>query len=50
MSALAGKLKAFVFGSPNGQKVYQNLEAADVPVTTADCRSCANPCDQGKHP
>ncbi|OAX40649.1 hypothetical protein K503DRAFT_714071 [Rhizopogon vinicolor AM-OR11-026] len=46
MSALSGKLKAFVFGSPNGQEVYQDLKAADVPVTTADCRSCAEPCDQ----
>jgi len=50
MSALSGTLKAFVFGSSNGQKVYQNLQAADVPVTTADCRSCADPCDQGEHP
>ncbi|KAG2370036.1 Sucrase/ferredoxin-like-domain-containing protein [Suillus spraguei] len=44
--SLTGKLKAFVFGSPNGPKVYQNLKTADVPVTTAECRSCADPCDQ----
>ncbi|KAG1892706.1 Sucrase/ferredoxin-like-domain-containing protein [Suillus subluteus] len=45
-SSLTGKLKAFVFGSPNGTNVYQNLETANVPVTTAECRSCADPCDQ----
>ncbi|KAG2152938.1 Sucrase/ferredoxin-like-domain-containing protein [Suillus clintonianus] len=45
-SALTGKLKAFVLGSPNAKKVYQNLQAADIPVTTAECRSCADPCDQ----
>ncbi|KAG2151993.1 Sucrase/ferredoxin-like-domain-containing protein [Suillus cothurnatus] len=44
--SLPGKLKAFVFGSPDGTNVYQNLENADVPVTTAECRSCADPCDQ----
>lgn len=26
--------------------VYQSLKTADVPVSTADCRSCAHPCDQ----
>ncbi|KAG1753811.1 Sucrase/ferredoxin-like-domain-containing protein [Suillus paluster] len=46
MNALTGKLRAFVFGPPNGKKVYQKLKAADVPVTTAECRSCADPCDQ----
>ncbi|KAG2058905.1 hypothetical protein BDR06DRAFT_950154 [Suillus hirtellus] len=45
-SSLAGKLKAFVFSPHNGLKVYQDLKAADVPVTTAECRSCADPCDQ----
>ncbi|EIN09917.1 hypothetical protein PUNSTDRAFT_113235 [Punctularia strigosozonata HHB-11173 SS5] len=25
------------------------LREADVPVTDADCRSCPNPCDEGKH-
>lgn len=47
-SSLAGKLRAFVFNPHNGPKVYQDLKAADVPVTTAECRSCADPCDQGE--
>ncbi|KAF9221906.1 hypothetical protein BS17DRAFT_841748 [Gyrodon lividus] len=47
MSVL-GKFKAFIAGYLPGdiQKVYDDLNAADVPVTEADCRSCADPCDQ----
>ncbi|KIJ70322.1 hypothetical protein HYDPIDRAFT_122003 [Hydnomerulius pinastri MD-312] len=50
MTAL-GKFKAFITGrlSSESQQVYDNLKAADVPVVEADCRSCADPCDQGGH-
>ncbi|KAG1874668.1 Sucrase/ferredoxin-like-domain-containing protein [Suillus subalutaceus] len=44
--SLIGQLKAFVFGSPNSPEVYRTLKIADVPVTTAECRSCADPCDE----
>ncbi|KAF8559050.1 hypothetical protein OG21DRAFT_1474462 [Imleria badia] len=47
MTVLA-KFKAFLAGSlpPDAQKVYDDLQAADVPVSNAICRSCPNPCDQ----
>ncbi|KIL00394.1 hypothetical protein PAXRUDRAFT_821765 [Paxillus rubicundulus Ve08.2h10] len=47
MAALR-KIKAFITGPLPGdsKKVYDDLKAADVPVTEADCRSCADPCDQ----
>ncbi|KAG2151990.1 Sucrase/ferredoxin-like-domain-containing protein [Suillus cothurnatus] len=44
--SLAGQLKAFLFGLPSGPEIFQTLKTADVPVTTAECRSCADPCDQ----
>ncbi|KAG9317244.1 Sucrase/ferredoxin-like-domain-containing protein [Chiua virens] len=47
MSVLA-KFKAFLSGSlpPDAQKVYEDLRAADIPVSDAACRSCPDPCDQ----
>lgn len=32
---------------PDARKVYDDLRAADVPVSDAACRSCPDPCDQG---
>ncbi|KAG0705435.1 Sucrase/ferredoxin-like-domain-containing protein [Suillus ampliporus] len=46
MNSLSGKLRTLVSGPPTSPKVYQNLKVADIPVTTAECRSCADPCDQ----
>jgi len=28
-------------------QAFSELQAADVPVSTADCRNCADPCDEG---
>lgn len=37
-----------LLGSPvEKQSIYEQLDASDVPVTSADCRTCSNPCDQG---
>ncbi|PFH52696.1 hypothetical protein AMATHDRAFT_2085 [Amanita thiersii Skay4041] len=42
------KLQALVYGQQDELDiVQQQLRASDVPVTSADCRSCPNPCDQG---
>lgn len=47
-----GKFKAFLAGTlpPDAQKVYDDLRAADVPISDAVCRSCPDPCDQGECP
>jgi len=49
MTVLA-KFKAFLAGTfpPDAQKVYDDLRAADVPISDAACRSCPHPCDQGE--
>lgn len=49
MTVLA-KFKAFLSGSlpSDAQKVYDDLRAADVPVSDEVCRSCPDPCDQGE--
>ncbi|EIW82256.1 hypothetical protein CONPUDRAFT_103206 [Coniophora puteana RWD-64-598 SS2] len=46
MSAF-GKLRAIVTGRVPGdaQQVFENLQAASIPVTSADCRNCADPCE-----
>ncbi|KAI5123431.1 hypothetical protein M0805_006136 [Coniferiporia weirii] len=45
---LARKLAATVLGhDPADPKALRELEEAGVPVTDADCRACADPCDQG---
>ncbi|KAH7930291.1 hypothetical protein BV22DRAFT_1116279 [Leucogyrophana mollusca] len=45
MSAF-GRLKALIRGTHPAQQVADSLKSASVPVSEADCRSCANPCDQ----
>ncbi|KAH0839698.1 Sucrase/ferredoxin-like-domain-containing protein [Lanmaoa asiatica] len=47
MTVLA-KFKSFFASSLplDAQKVYDDLRAADVPVSDAACRSCPDPCDQ----
>ncbi|KAF7355114.1 Altered inheritance of mitochondria protein 32 [Mycena sanguinolenta] len=46
------KLKAFVLGhgkpSSPDNTLYTTLAASGIPVTAADCRTCSNPCDQGR--
>lgn len=45
---IARKLKATVLGmDASDPKATEELEAAGVPVSEADCRSCADPCDEG---
>jgi len=44
MSSLR-KIKAYVVGGPTDSSA--ELKAAAIPVSEADCRSCANPCDEG---
>ncbi|KAH9951699.1 Sucraseferredoxin-like protein [Amylocystis lapponica] len=38
--------KAYMLGEQNSP-APEGLRAASVPVSEADCRSCANPCDEG---
>ncbi|KAF8901720.1 Sucrase/ferredoxin-like-domain-containing protein [Gymnopilus junonius] len=41
-------LHSLVFGRQEDQDpLCKTLRASDVPVTTADCRACADPCDLG---
>ncbi|PPQ95474.1 hypothetical protein CVT26_008502 [Gymnopilus dilepis] len=41
-------LHSLVFGRQDDQdNLCRTLRASDVPVTTADCRACADPCDLG---
>jgi len=40
------KLKAYIVGGV-GADHGSELKAADIPVSDADCRGCANPCDEG---
>lgn len=45
---IARKLKATVLGmDASDPKAAEELEAAGVPVSEVDCRSCADPCDEG---
>ncbi|EMD40810.1 hypothetical protein CERSUDRAFT_62787 [Gelatoporia subvermispora B] len=47
MSSLR-KLKALVLGhNTDMDQTTTELQAAAIPVSTVDCRSCANPCDEG---
>ncbi|KAH8105945.1 Sucrase/ferredoxin-like-domain-containing protein [Cristinia sonorae] len=41
------KIKAYVLGQTDTHVSVAELEDAHVPVSTEDCRGCANPCDQG---
>ncbi|XP_006459893.1 hypothetical protein AGABI2DRAFT_184400 [Agaricus bisporus var. bisporus H97] len=42
------KLQAYVLGRPaETEEVCTQLRASSVPVSTADCRSCTDPCDLG---
>ena len=47
MSALR-KLKAMVLGMDDIQASNEELQSAGVPISTADCRSCPDPCDHGE--
>lgn len=40
-------LSSLVFGRPE-DPLCRSLRASDVPVSTADCRACADPCDLGQ--
>lgn len=43
------KLQAIVLGNQlEPGQVHEQLQASYVPVTEADCRNCADPCDEGK--
>ncbi|KXN87889.1 Altered inheritance of mitochondria protein 32 [Leucoagaricus sp. SymC.cos] len=42
------KLQAYVLGRPaDTEEVCSQLRASSVPVSSADCRSCSDPCDLG---
>lgn len=43
-------LQALVFGHQQEDPLCRSLRAVDVPVSTADCRACADPCDLGNDP
>ncbi|CCL99435.1 uncharacterized protein FIBRA_01453 [Fibroporia radiculosa] len=45
MSSSLRKLKAYMTGGVSDPAT--GLQAASIPVSEADCRNCANPCDQG---
>ena len=47
MSALR-KLKAMVLVMDDIQASNEELQSAGVPISTADCRSCPDPCDHGE--
>ncbi|KAF4619341.1 hypothetical protein D9613_005563 [Agrocybe pediades] len=38
-------LRSYVLGRSNEDPLCRTLRSLDVPVTTADCRACADPCD-----
>ncbi|KAJ7507528.1 Sucrase/ferredoxin-like-domain-containing protein [Mycena galericulata] len=43
------KLRALVLGQEQAQEnnIYGTLTASGIPVASADCRTCPNPCDEG---
>lgn len=46
--SLLRKLKSVVLGQHiNMEGIQAELQAANVPLSTADCRICPNPCDEG---
>lgn len=48
MSASLRKLKAIVLGhNTDMDSTTALLQEACIPVSTDDCRACADPCDQG---
>lgn len=50
MSSLR-KIKATILGhNSNMDETAASLRAASIPVSEADCRACANPCEEGKNP
>ena len=47
---LARKLAATVLGQdPSDPSALKELEDLGVPVSDADCRSCADPCNEGHY-
>ena len=58
--ATARKIKALVIGTDadtissdadtiSSDGVISDLKAASVPISSADCRICPDPCDEGAH-
>ena len=48
MSASLRRLKAIVLGHNTDMiSTCQELEEAHIPLSTDDCRGCADPCDVG---
>ncbi|KAG2013927.1 hypothetical protein CC2G_010789 [Coprinopsis cinerea AmutBmut pab1-1] len=43
------RLSSLVFGFEETDPLCGTLRAVDVPVSSADCRSCSDPCDLGHH-
>ncbi|KAF7433289.1 hypothetical protein PC9H_005239 [Pleurotus ostreatus] len=42
------RLQAMLLGhNVSPEKLYAELEASSIPVSTADCRTCQDPCDEG---
>lgn len=45
---LLGRLGSLIIGGGEDMvQTTQELKDADVPVSEADCRNCADPCDEG---
>lgn len=51
ISAAARKLKAMIIGPDAGtltsESVITDLKAASIPISSADCRICPDPCNEG---
>jgi hypothetical protein len=44
------KLRALVLGHDQPpDNIYTTLTASGIPVASADCRTCPNPCDEGNN-
>ena len=42
------RIATSVLGGKPDDQVLAELQGANVPVTGAPCRTCANPCDEGE--
>lgn len=42
------RIATSVLGGNPEEQVLEELRGADVPVTDAACRTCANPCEEGR--
>ncbi|KAH6914840.1 Sucrase/ferredoxin-like-domain-containing protein [Coprinopsis sp. MPI-PUGE-AT-0042] len=43
------RLSTMVFGHDDVDPLCGTLKSVDVPISSADCRSCSDPCDLGHH-